>query len=322
MRKVLCLSLLVLFTAAWVGCGDSTHNLVPTSQLLFVRSAVGSSITARHIGTTRVHNFARPNAVAPGNESVVMMKNDGTEETTLTMKGVATATFGEAQLSLDGKMGVGTALDDSGYLQIFVANMANLNNLKILQLTSDAEDHHVPQLSPDNKSVIFVKYNPAAGNYQAYTIKASGGSQNLISTPSYDVIFPTFTPDGKKIVFDDDNTESIMIMNADGTGVKALTNGQGSYYDELPSVSPDGKTVAFSRWGSSESGGEDIYAISIDGTNLKQLTTTGNAWDPIYVNNKIAFVSSGDIYSMNLDGSSQKNLTNSTAYEDFLGWED
>jgi Tol biopolymer transport system component len=200
--------------------------------------------------------------------------------------------------------------------------MADTNHIKVTQLTTSAEDHHVPQLSPDNKTVVFVKYNSTAGNYQAYTIKASGGTENLISTPAYDVVFPTYTPDGKKIVFDDENNQTIAIMNTDGTGIKVLTNGQGAYYDEFPSVSPDGKTIAFSRWTFSESGVENIYTVSIDGTNLKQLTTTGGAWDPVYVNNKIAYVSGGDIYSMNLDGSGQKNLTNSSTYESFLGWED
>ncbi len=325
MRKALFVTLLLLLGAAWVGCGDSTHSLVPTSQLLFVRSNGSGAAVAHHSGTTRVHDFGtqpRPSSVAGGSENIMMMKNDGTSETMLSFKGQTSGTFGAVQLSMDGKLGVGTALDNNGYLQVFVASMADLTNIQIVQLTSDLQDHHVPQLSPDNKTVVFVKYNSTAGNYQAYTIKVSGGTQTLISTPSVDVIFPTYTPDGKKIVFDDDNNETIDIMNADGTNLKVLTNGQGLYYDELPSVSMDGKTIAFSRWAASETGGENIYTVNIDGTNLKQLTTTGNAWDPLFVNNKIAYVSSGDIYSMNLDGSSQKNLTNDTSYEDFMGWED
>ena len=324
MRKALFVTLLLLFVSAGVGCGDSTHTMVPTSQLLFVRTN-GGSASAHQAGSARVRDFGTrplPNAVAPGNQSVVMMKNDGTGEATLSFKGSTTANFGAVQLSMDGKLGVGSAVDENGYLQIFVAKMADLNNLQITQLTSDAENHHVAQLSPDNQTIVFMKYNSTAGLYQAYTIKASGGTETLISTPTVGVICPTYTPDGKKIVFEAQHTDTINIMNLDGTGMKVLTNGQGTYYDELPSVSPDGKTIAFSRWGVSETGGEDIYTINIDGTNLKQLTTTGNAWDPIFVNNKIGYVSSGDIYSMNLDGTGQKNLTNSSTYEDFLGWED
>lgn len=324
MRKALFVILLLVFVATSVGCGDSTHSMVPTSQLLFVRNN-GGSASAHQNGSARVRDFGTrplPTAVAPGNESVVMMKNDGTGETTLTFKGATSANFGAVQLSMDGKMGVGSAVDENGYLQIFAANMTKLNNLKIVQLTSDSEDHHVAQLSPDNQTVIFMKYNSTVGLYQAYTIKASGGAETLISTPSTGVLFPTYTPDGNKIVFESQHNDSIDIMNANGTGITILTNGQGTYFDELPSVSLDGKTIAFSRWGGSETGAENIYTINIDGTNLKQLTTSGTAWDPIFVNNKIAYVSGGDIYSMNLDGTGQKNLTNDSAYEDFLGWED
>ncbi len=326
MRNVVFISLLLLFVAAGIGCGDSTHSMVPTSQLAFVRSSGSGSAVAHSAGTARVRDFDTgplPSTIASGNESVVMMKNDGTGETILSIQNTTTGNFGAVQLSLDGKMGVGSAVDANGYLQIYVANMANPKNLKATQLTTDAENHHVPQLSPDNQTILFMKYNSTAATYQAYTIKASGGAETLISTPTVGVLFPTYTPDGKKIVFEAQHNDTINIMNADGTGIKILTNGQGNYYDELPSISPDGKTIAFSRWGASETGGEDIYTINIDGTNLKQLTTTGNAWDPLFVNNKIAYVANGDIYSMNLDGSGQKNLTNtSSEYESFLGWED
>jgi Tol biopolymer transport system component len=328
MRKALFATLLLLFVAAWIGCGDSTHSMVPTSNLAFVRASSGTAAMHLLVQKDGIHSHvfdAKPfsTGIAPGNESVVMMKNDGTGETALSIQNTSTGNFGAVQLSLDGEMGVGTAVDENGYLQIYVANMANPKNLKVVQLTTDAENHHVPQLSPDNKTVLFFKYDYTSGNYQAYTIKASGGAETLISTPSVDVVTPTYTPDGKKIVFEEEGNDTIDIMNADGSDIKVLTNGQGTYYDELPSVSADGKTIAFSRWGNNEGGGEDIYKVSIDGTNLRQLTTTGNAWDPLFVNNKIAYVSAGDIYSMNVDGTSQKNLTNTPSqYESFLGWED
>ncbi len=328
MRKALFLTLLLALAAISAGCGDSTHSLVPTSNLAFVRGSAGTAAVHQfaQAGTIHKHAFdSKPlsTGIAPGSESVVMMKNDGTGETVLSIQNNSTGNFGAVQLSLDGKMGVGTAVDENGYLQIYVANMANPKNMKAVQLTTDAENHHVPQLSPNNKTVLFFKYNATNGNYQAYTIKASGGAETLISTPSVGVVTPTYTPDGLKIVFEEENNDTIDIMNADGTGINVLTNGQGAYFDELPSVSPDGKTIAFSRWGATETGGENIYTVNINGTNLKQLTTTGTAWDPLFVNSKIAYVSGGDIYSMNLDGTSQKNLTNtSSAYESFLGWED
>ena len=333
MRKVLCLSLLFVLVAAWTGCGDSTHRLVPSSQLVFIQAA-GSLPGAMHqsieLGRLRSPRMARravpgltalSTTIASGTDSVIMMKNDGTGETTLASQG---GWFGSVQLSLDGKMAVGVAEDQNGFFQIFVVNMSNLQNLNPVMLTSDAQDHMYPQLSPDNKTVLFMKYDNSAETGYAYTISVSGGTQNKISTPSgVFVNYPSYTPNGKKIVFEEENNDTISIMNLDGTNIKNLTTG--NYFDEFPSVSPDGQTIVFSRYGKDvETVGEDIYTMKIDGTSVKQLTSDGTNWDPFFVNNKIAFVSyrdnagGGEIYSMNVDGTGVKRLTNNSLDEYFI----
>jgi Tol biopolymer transport system component len=331
---------MLLIVAAGSGCGDSTHALLPTSQLAFIRSAAigsGASTMSRHAmepgglrfpGTPHVRAAGIApllNATASGTDSIVTMKNDGTGETMLASQ---TGWFGSVQLSLDGKMGVGTVEDDNGYMQIYVVNMTSVHNLQPVKITSDAQQHYYPQLSPDNSTVVFMQYDPSNEQGFAYTIKASGGTETKISTPlGIFVNFPTFTPDGKKIVFEEENNDTINIMNLNGTGIKTLTNGDGTaYFDECPSVSPDGTKIVFSRYGKDvETVGEDIYIANIDGTSVKQLTTDGNNWDPMFVNDKILFVSHRDnaggseIYSMNLDGTSVKRLTNNNVNDAFIG---
>jgi len=70
---------------------------------------------------------------------------------------------------------------------------------------------------------------------------------------------PRFTG---KIVFQERSGGRIFIVNADGTGLRQLTQGLD------PALSPDGTKVAFTRW-------EDpaaIYLINVDGTQERLLT--------------------------------------------------
>ena len=338
MRKALFVTLLLLFVSAGVGCGDSAHTMVPTSQLAFVRSPSGGTLAAMHhqsreLGCLRGLSDRKTagggltpylNTVASGTDSLVVMNNDGTGEKVIVNQG---GLFYSVQLSLDGKKGVVSAEDDTGHLQIFLGDLTNLNANPV-QLTTDATNHYVPQLSPDNKTVVFVKYD-SSGVGRAYTVPTAGGAQAMINTPdTVDVWTPSYTPDGKKIVFEDDRLDTINIMNVDGTGMKTLTNAGGTaYYDQFPSVSPDGTKLVFSRYGKdTATTTEDIYIANIDGSGVKQLTNSGTsaeAWDPFFVKNKIAYVyysstaHNNDIYSMNIDGTAAKDISNNAADEYF-----
>ena len=85
-------------------------------------------------------------------------------------------------------------------------------------------------------------------------------------------------------------------------------------------------TIVFSRYPATESSGEDIWTVNIDGTNAKQLTHDGMSWDPMFVRDKIVFLSwrnnatGNEVYSMNLDGTNQKRLTNNSVNEYFDDW--
>ena len=327
---------LVLCALLFVSCGDSTRAVTPTSQLAFIRQGGGTGASAAlahpfefsgfpqfarkmHTGNGRTPFSAD---IQPGTDSIVLINANGTGEKTVANQG---GWFYAVQLSADGKKGVAAAEDTNGWLQIYSVDMKTLNPV---QLTTDAEDHLFPQMSADGSKVVFMKFVSNAEMGQAVVMNTSGGTEKVISTPGIFVNFPSFTPDGKQIVFEEEIDDTIDIMNADGTGIKTLTNvGGTAYYDEFPSVSADGKTIAFSRYGKdTPTGGENIYTIQIDGTGLKQLTTDGKSWDPLFVSNHIAFVSYRDnangseIYSMNLDGSTQKRLTNNNVPDYFIAF--
>ena len=66
-----------------------------------------------------------------------------------------------------------------------------------------------------------------------------------ITVPLNGLITPSWSPDGKQIVFTgfDGGLSDLFVVNVDGTGLHRLTNDK--YADLHPAWSPDGKTIAF-----------------------------------------------------------------------------
>ncbi|MCK0109131.1 amidohydrolase family protein [Flavobacteriaceae bacterium S0825] len=73
------------------------------------------------------------------------------------------------------------------------------------------------------------------------------------------------SPDGTKIAFD--LLGDIFIMNANGGKATALRTGLP--FEIQPRFSPDGKTISFT---SDAGGGDNIWAMNIDGSDAKQIT--------------------------------------------------
>ncbi len=83
------------------------------------------------------------------------------------------------------------------------------------------------------------------------------------------------TPAGR-LVFQRHSGGEILIINADGTGLRPLTTGID------PVLSPDGQTVAFTRW---EGEAGSLWLIGVDGSNERSIMgftqkAKGPAWSP------------------------------------------
>lgn len=332
---------MLAFAIVLVNCGDNSHPITATNQFALIREAPAlgatGSATQRHLpmalrhlpvaqrrALLRSHKLGqgtglRPAAVeiGPGTDSVVLMNNDGSGETIVYDQG---GRFWNAHMGYDGKHGVATAEDLNGDVQVYYADLTNLNDPILTQLTTEPVDHYSAQLSWDNKTVVYMKYVEAADYDQAAIISSSGGTETILST-TFDIDCPTFAPSGK-IVFGNDDEGIIYIMNADGTGITQLITPGANQYDGAPSVSPDGKTVAFERCTSEA--GCDIWKANIDGSNATRVTTNGESWDPMFINNKIVYVFydgvDNDIYSMDPNGQNQKPLTSNSVEEYFDYW--
>jgi Tol biopolymer transport system component len=156
------------------------------------------------------------------------------------------------------------------------------------------------------------------GSYEIYTMNADGTKiDKLTSDPAKDAD-PTFSPDGKKIVFASNRNGQdydIYKMKADGTKLVQLTTNRAK--DEDPVFSPDGKKIAFR---SNRHHNSDIYTVNPKGTWLIQLTTDPAEDDePAFSpdGKKVAFDSdrsgNSDIYTMNVRGTSLIRLTTDPA---------
>lgn len=135
------------------------------------------------------------------------------------------------------------------------------------------------------------------------------------------VLGPAVSPDGRQIAFylaDGD----IYVVNADGTGMRNLTNHPAA--DAFPAWSPDGTRIAFHT---DRDGNYEVYVMNADGSDPVNLTNdpafdAGATWSPD--GSRMAFNSDRDgnneIYVMEADGSNPVNLTVDEANDQVPAW--
>ncbi|MCH2210857.1 MAG: M20/M25/M40 family metallo-hydrolase [Fuerstiella sp.] len=136
--------------------------------------------------------------------------------------------------------------------------------------------------------------------YDIYEFDPTDGSyRNLTDERGYDAE-GSYSPDGKLIAFasnrfgytdlsDEDQQKfdldpswasEICIMNADGSGLRRLTNTPG--YDGGPFFSPDGHRLCWRRF-SEDGATAEVMTMNIDGTDQRQLTSlSAMSWAPFF----------------------------------------
>jgi|GEM_PF-3954268 len=146
-----------------------------------------------------------------------------------------------------------------------------------------------------------------------------------------------WSPDGSQVAFtvQEGSARDIYVVNADGTNLRQLAPVDRSIQvppdwvisQQSPAWSPDGTAIAFSSNQAVDHGGQDIYVVNADGSNLRRLTDDAiwefsPRWSPD--GSQIAIEaydpgSRGDygrIYVMNADGSYRRRLTELTGARD------
>jgi TolB protein len=93
---------------------------------------------------------------------------------------------------------------------------------------------------------------------------------------------PSWHPNGQVIAFSwtrgfATGNFNIFVMDVATRNFNQLTYGAGR--NENPTWAPDGRRLAFM---STRTGSEQIWTMLADGTQLKQLTTAGKNWTPVW----------------------------------------
>jgi len=169
--------------------------------------------------------------------------------------------------------------------------------------TALGADSQAPRWSPDGASVVFHSSRKLDGTDAAnsnltrniWRVNADGTNLRRLTSATAanaDSLFPVWSPDGTKIVFDSrrklDGTDAgslitnVWRVNADGTNLVAITRTTviGNFD---PQWSPDGTKVLFTS------------SRALDGTDTAPMPLVSNLWQ------------------MNADGTGLRPLTNSTA---------
>ncbi|MCK4648610.1 PD40 domain-containing protein, partial [bacterium] len=165
----------------------------------------------------------------------------------------------------------------SFYGDLYLIDLTKVNKKRRLTRGMRAKE---PHLSPDGKSIVFVKNEGGRTNICLFSLETEEVTY-LTKNEDYTQYFtPSFSPDGKRIVFSrfKDGQRDICFMCADGLGVVSLPND--GVDDRDPSWSRDGKRIIFS---SDRTGIFNIYELNLETKRIKQLTNViGGAFEPSY----------------------------------------
>ena len=248
-------------------------------------------------------------------DEIYVVNADGTSRTHLT----ASTDAGDDEdpsWSPDG-MRILFVSDRSSSVRMYMMNPDGSN---VTQITSD--EAYFPQWSPDGSRIGYWRTDEDG----IFSVKTDGtGRIKLTNDPPgfvQDERFPRWSPDGTKMVTRSflrtggpfGGNYEIRVLNADGSGVRRITNTEAWEGDAW--WSPDGSRFVFTR-------DSDVLIMNIDGTGVTRLASGGYRakWSPD--GSQIAFLGYDDpgpefrqgLNVMNSDGSRRTRLTD--AVEDF-----
>jgi Tol biopolymer transport system component len=179
--------------------------------------------------------------------------------------------------------------------------------------------------SPDGSRLVFASDHVGDNIIRLFTIRRDGTGLHQVTGDSAGMNdqSPTFTPDGAGIVYtrcrpDPPGGCALAFVRTNGTGKKMLTAFGHDPADFFPDVSPNGRRVAFTRFGAHGIIAQ-VWVMRIDGTHAHPVTRPGlEAATPTWTRdgNHLLVTSlwvhlQENVYRLRADGSHLERLTHS-----------
>ncbi|TDC44589.1 serine/threonine-protein kinase [Actinomadura sp. KC345] len=161
--------------------------------------------------------------------------------------------------------------EEGGTRQIFTIT---LQGREVTRLTRDGSAKDDPMWSSTRKLVF---WSDRDGEEEIYTLdpNAPGSPWTKLTRDGVRSVDPEWSPDGSRIAFTrgESDGSSIWVMNADGSGARAVTTGTRDDMD--PAWSPDGNWIVYARGAVSA---PVLRAVRLDGTGDRVVTPRGHVF--------------------------------------------
>jgi Tol biopolymer transport system component len=178
-------------------------------------------------------------------------------------------------LSPDGASVVYAAFREENVYEIYEMK---LSDGTVRQLTNREGVLNAPEISPDGAAITFMRWTANSNQYQIWLMERDGDNpHNIPRITGWD---PTWSPDGKQILFASDvnGSTQLYVVNANGKNLHQVGS--------LPAIrgrsdwSPDGQSIVTY---SGEPWHREVYLMNADGSNVRQLSPAGgNAQGPAF----------------------------------------
>jgi TolB protein len=217
-------------------------------------------------------------------------------------------------LSPDGQHLVYAGFREENIYEIYRLTVATGTEVR---LTNRLGILNAPEFSPDGSKIVFKRTTPSNNENQIWIMDQDG--ENPGNIPGVSGWDPTWSPDGKRILFASDRLglTQLFTINLNGRQLTQVSN--------LPAIrgrsdwSPDGQYIVTY---SGEAWNREVFIMDADGSNPRQLTPSGgNSQGPSFSPDGkwVAFTAYFDhpgddhgceIYVIRIDGTDLRRLTN------------
>jgi Tol biopolymer transport system component/tRNA A-37 threonylcarbamoyl transferase component Bud32 len=204
------------------------------------------------------------------------------------------ATFTSLALSPDGRR-LAVSIQFGGRSDIWVKQ---LDAGALTRLTFDGALNYRPAWRPDGRSLAYTSDRDSEFSY-LYSLRAdgSGRPERLMASDPNQVDESQFSRDGRWLIYrvgTSDGVRDIYARPVGGTDTARVTVSAGSFDEYAPTLSPDGRWIAYV---SVESGHEEVYVRPFPQTDQArwQVSTAGGS-GPVWANSsrELLYVSAAD----------------------------